>query len=342
MRRKITYDPVRDYYAILGIDSNATPEEIRQAYRHSVRRVHPDLNQDRADWATEQIQLVNEAYDVLSHSARRKQYDRLRWPYAPRQPERERPYRSPFNEPDYDFNRPWWDQVADHAPRAYPFTAPTMPSQETLFEQRQPYWMAVATWMNGHHLGALESAWLTLVGVWRSPYAGVLAVLALALGINIAAIIYVAGTPQRWVGLTEWLESRSSETEVVETTPTPDRLILVCDDPAAQIKTPSGGDVVGDTFSIYGTVQHEAMWRYSIAVGFVGPTLSLTMTPETWVVVRQPPLNQSIPEPPVEDALLTDDPVDLTGQPAGFYVIRLRVTLRSGKEIQPCDVIVRH
>jgi hypothetical protein len=342
MRRKITYDPARDYYLILGIDSNATPEEIRQAYRHSVRRVHPDLNQDRADWATEQIQLVNEAYDVLRHSARRKQYDRQRWLYVPTQPGRERPYRSPFNEPDYDFSRPWWDLVAGHAPRDYPFAAGPMPSQTTPLEQRQPFWMTVAAWMNGHHLGSLESAWLTLVGLGRSPYAGVLVVLAMALGINTAAIIYVAGTSQRWAGVNEWLAARSGAAEEVESTPTPPRLTLVCDDPAVQIKIPFGGDVVGDTFSIYGTVQHAAMWSYSIAVGFVGPTASVITIPETWMVVRQPPLNQSVPEPPIEDALLTDEPVDLTGQPAGFYVIRLRATLRSGQELQLCDVLVRH
>jgi hypothetical protein len=341
MRRKTTYDPARDYYFILGIDSNATSEEIQQAYRRSVRQVHPDLNQDRADWATGQIQLVNEAYGVLRHAARRRQYDRQRWLHVPDQPGRERPSHSPFDEPDYDFNRPWWDQVAERAPRDYPFTAGPMPSRATPPEQRQPFWMTVAAWMKGHRLGALESVWLTLVGLWRSPYAGVLVVLAVALGINVAAIIYVAGTPQRWAGLDEWLASHSGAAEGVESTSTLEQLTLVCDDPAVQIKIPLEGDVVGDTFPIYGTVRHAAMWNYSIVVGFAGPTASVITLPETWMVVRQPPLNQSVPEPPVEDGLLSDEPVDLTGQPAGFYVIRLRAMLRSGQDLQLCDVLVR-
>ncbi len=103
---------------MLGIEASATSAEIRQAYRLSVRRVHPDVNPGRADWATGQIQLVNEAYDVLGNPARRRQYDRMRWLYVPVQPQPER--RSPFVEPTYDYNRPWWDQVAERAPRSNP------------------------------------------------------------------------------------------------------------------------------------------------------------------------------------------------------------------------------
>ena len=59
MRRKITYDPDRDYYTVLGIDTGATTAEVRLAFRRAVREVHPDLNPYRAEWATEQLQLVN-------------------------------------------------------------------------------------------------------------------------------------------------------------------------------------------------------------------------------------------------------------------------------------------
>jgi hypothetical protein len=341
MRRKLTFDPARDYYAVLGIETGATSEDVRQAYRRSVRQVHPDLHQDRADWATEQIQLVNEAYDVLSSPARRRQYDRLRWAYVPLHPAREKPHRSPFVEPDYDFDRPWWEQM--RTPRGDPGDPIRMGGgREALFDQPQPFWLSLAAWMNGHGLARLETAWLTLVGLWRSPYAGVLTILALALGINVAAIIYVGRSPQRWAGVQEWLAMREDEPEIAVSSPTPDRLRLTCDDPGVQIKTPTWGDEVGDLFSIYGTVQHPEMWNYTITIGPLGEAVSVTTVPARWQTARQPPLNQSIPEPPIADALLTEQPVDLTGQPAGYYAIRLRVTLRNGQTLRPCDVIVRH
>jgi hypothetical protein len=341
MRRKIIYDPNRDYYAILGIDASATPEDIQHAYRQNVRRVHPDLNQDRADWATEQIQLLNEAYDVLGHPSRRRQYDQLRWPHVPSRPQREPGYRSPFSEPDYDLNRPWWEQVAERAPRGYPFGDSPPQPPDWSFEQRQPFWITLGNWMTRHGLAALEPIWLTLVGLWRSPYAGALGILTLALGINIAGVVYVASTPQRWASVRDWLDAHNGEASAPPTL-TPDRLILTCDDPGVQIKTPFWGDVVGDEFSVYGTVQHPELWNYTLAVGFVGDVATVTTTPATWTLVREPPHNQSIPEPSLEDTLLTEQPVNLSGQPAGFYVIRLRVTLRSGKELQPCDIVVRH
>ena len=225
MRRKITYDPAHDYYVILGIEASAAPDEIQQAYRRNVRRVHPDLNQDRADWATEQIQLLNEAYDVLGHPSRRKQYDRLRWPHVPGRPEREPGYRSPFSEPDYDPNRPWWDQVAERAPRRYPFGGPPQPP-DWAGRAAPPVWITLGNWMSRHGLAALEPVWLTLVGLWRSPYAGVLVILTMALGINIAGVVYIASSPERWASVQDWLAAHSGEASAPPTI-TPDRVDLM-------------------------------------------------------------------------------------------------------------------
>lgn len=63
-----------DYYKILGIDKNASPEDIKKAYRKLARKYHPDLNpNDKA--AESKFKQVNEANEVLSDPEKRKKYD---------------------------------------------------------------------------------------------------------------------------------------------------------------------------------------------------------------------------------------------------------------------------
>jgi molecular chaperone DnaJ len=65
-----------DYYKILGVKRNASPEEIRKSYRRLARKYHPDLNPgDKA--AEERFKQVQEAYDVLSDKKKREMYDQL-------------------------------------------------------------------------------------------------------------------------------------------------------------------------------------------------------------------------------------------------------------------------
>ncbi len=65
----------RDYYEILGISRGASQDELRQAHRRLVRKLHPDVN--KADDASTQFSEVQEAYDVLSDTDKRAQYDRF-------------------------------------------------------------------------------------------------------------------------------------------------------------------------------------------------------------------------------------------------------------------------
>jgi curved DNA-binding protein CbpA len=105
------------YYAVLELSEQATPDDIRRAYRRLVQLTHPDRTPDPA--AHRRYLAVNEACETLSNPARRQQYDRqlheLRHPIqfkAPVMPPTQRPRRPPpsawrqrtYAPPRLDFN----------------------------------------------------------------------------------------------------------------------------------------------------------------------------------------------------------------------------------------------
>ncbi|WP_299087960.1 molecular chaperone DnaJ [uncultured Microbacterium sp.] len=63
-----------DHYEVLGVSREATPEEIKKAYRRLARELHPDVNP--GEDASERFKLVTHAYDVLSDPEQRQRYDR--------------------------------------------------------------------------------------------------------------------------------------------------------------------------------------------------------------------------------------------------------------------------
>ncbi|MFN6945927.1 MAG: DnaJ C-terminal domain-containing protein [Cytophagaceae bacterium] len=64
----------KDYYSILGINRNASADEIKKAFRKLAVKYHPDKNVGNAE-AEEKFKEINEAYDVLGDPEKKKKYD---------------------------------------------------------------------------------------------------------------------------------------------------------------------------------------------------------------------------------------------------------------------------
>ncbi len=65
----------KDYYKTLGVDKNASDEEIKRAFRKLAKQYHPDVNKEEG--AQEKFKEIGEAYSVLSDPNKRRQYDQF-------------------------------------------------------------------------------------------------------------------------------------------------------------------------------------------------------------------------------------------------------------------------
>ena len=65
----------RDYYEVLGVAKDATPEVVKRAYRKKAMELHPDRN--KAPEAEARFKEAAEAFDVLKDPDKRARYDRM-------------------------------------------------------------------------------------------------------------------------------------------------------------------------------------------------------------------------------------------------------------------------
>ncbi|XP_007419856.1 dnaJ homolog subfamily B member 2 isoform X1 [Python bivittatus] len=65
-----------DYYEALGVPHNASPDDIKKAYRKKALQWHPDKNPDNKEYAEQKFKEIAEAYEVLSDKSKREVYDR--------------------------------------------------------------------------------------------------------------------------------------------------------------------------------------------------------------------------------------------------------------------------
>jgi molecular chaperone DnaJ len=67
----------RDYYEVLGVDKNASKDDIKKAYRKLAKKHHPDVNKEDPKGAEEKFKELSEAYEVLMDDDKRARYDRF-------------------------------------------------------------------------------------------------------------------------------------------------------------------------------------------------------------------------------------------------------------------------
>jgi curved DNA-binding protein CbpA len=69
----VTNDNLPNYYDVLGVETNATAEEIKKNFRELAKKTHPDKTKDDSE---EEMIKINKAYEILSDDVSKERYDR--------------------------------------------------------------------------------------------------------------------------------------------------------------------------------------------------------------------------------------------------------------------------
>jgi hypothetical protein len=306
MRRpkRIHYDPSNDLYAVLGVKPSATSDELRHSFRQRAKEVHPDRNPDKSNWAHEQFERLNDAYDILSDTTLRAEYDGKRRRYR-----RER-------DPD---GMAWWERPhpkssqrsspENERPDYTPYTPPVSPKRH-----RQPVYEYIYGRKNAYR-----------------PYQLLLVISSLVFFVSLCATVTNPGhivVPGTAGGSTLAVETQPAQpTQSVEPTGTSQ---LPWSDPDAMITEPKDDAEVKDPSRVRGTADDPHFLFYTVEIG---PLYAAPLgTPPAWM-----PTITYKSTTPVEDGTLYPD-FSASGFAPGSYVIRLTVNLDDGTVLPPCEV----
>ena len=72
-REALNNDELPNYYDVIGVSNDATPEEIKKKFRELAKKTHPDKTKENSE---EEMAELNKAYEVLSDKERREKYDK--------------------------------------------------------------------------------------------------------------------------------------------------------------------------------------------------------------------------------------------------------------------------
>lgn len=94
---------MRDPYEVLGVNKNATDEEIKKAFRKLARKYHPDLNPNNKE-SEKKFKEINEAYSILSDKEKKAQYDQFGFTGFDSSNQEQGNYRNYYNYSNADFD----------------------------------------------------------------------------------------------------------------------------------------------------------------------------------------------------------------------------------------------
>lgn len=361
VRRRVLYDPKNDFYALFGVKPTCTSEDLRAAYRTKAKDVHPDLNQHRIEWAKLQFQRVNDAYEVLSATDTRSQYDVLRAEYFGVHTTRT----APSNSTGYRANAAGGQSAAGQSGgstwQGNEYAANASRAGRTGTESEIDPDDVWAAWREANHQRyhtyqdtPPPHTWRPgIMGLITGPYRLVISVLAAALIFGIVTMSFTAffgPTMARLLGasLVEndqapsdlqfiWQQQFTRDARELSQYNSRKYQIARCDNAGFRIASPVDNQVItSQPFDIRGTVRSESVqvyYTFEIEPYIRGTPIDETIEPAKWQL--SPGLRGSVTgDRPLFDSVL------IPKLEPGTYILRLR-PLMSASTLSACEVRIR-